>query len=103
MEAYMVADAAMKKIEEHAKDCKDFRRDLRDQQERSNRERLEMHVANQAALGSMKSSILTEVTHVAGRVDRLYNRAWAVAFTIMGMEGAALIYFIKQFMERVQP
>lgn len=102
-EAYVVANAAMKIAEDHIKDCKDFRRDLQQQQQKSSNERLEMHIANQAALGSVKTAILAEVEHVSGRVDRLYNRAWAIAFTIMGLEGAALIFFIKQFMDRVQP
>lgn len=99
----MLARAAAEGLKEHQRDCAEFRRDLRNNQERAAQERQQMHAANQNALQTAKTAILVEVQAVHSRVDRLYNRAWAIAFGIMGLEGAALIYFIKQFMDKVQP
>lgn len=81
-DAYMVANAAMARLEAHEELCG---------------WRYQQIVANQNLAAQDR---VTMHTDLGSRIDRLYGRAWLVAIAIIGLLGGGLLYFVKAYLDR---
>lgn len=83
----------------HERLCAERYEQIKENQRNATKERHKMHEENKAALSKAVDDTTATLTAVAGRIDRLYNRAWYVAGAIISIEGAAVAYFIKRMLD----
>ena len=90
-DAYEVANSAMEKAEQVERDVALRFNDIKESQREARKERYSMHSENKKQMEKLASDTAVAIAGIAGRVDRLYNRAWAVAITIMLAEGSIIV------------
>jgi hypothetical protein len=100
-DAYEVANAAMEKADQVERDLAIRFNDIKDAQREAKRERETMHAENKEALRDLEIDLGAAIAAIGGRVDRLYNRAWSVAITIITAEAAIIIGVLGWAVHRV--
>lgn len=84
----------------HERLCAERYERIDENQQLASVERQRMHEENKQALAKAVADTADTIASLGGRIDRLYNRAWAVAATIISAEGAILLYLIKRMMDQ---
>lgn len=87
-DAYMIANAAMARMEAHEELCLWRYQQIVANQNVATADRVKMHTENKESLALM-----------GARIDRMYGRSWTITLTVMGLLGAGLLYFIKAYLE----
>lgn len=83
----------------HERICAERYEQIKEAQRAAKEERAKMHEENKQALANAVASMAATTAGTDGRIDRLYNRAWAVAGAIMTGQAAILAYLIKRMID----
>ena len=100
-DAYEVANAAMEKADQVERDVASRFNEIKEAQRDAKKERETMHAENKAAIRDLETDLGSAIAAIGGRVDRLYNRAWSVAITIMTAEAVIIVGVLGWTVHRV--